>query len=35
LIGFGAAIFIASLVVGVLGLGQFWVPETLIRLAAP
>jgi energy-coupling factor transport system permease protein len=35
LIGFGAAIFIASLVVGFLGLGQFWVPETLIRLAAP
>jgi energy-coupling factor transport system permease protein len=33
LIGFGVGIFVASLAVGFLGLGQFWVPEELFRFA--
>ena len=32
LIGFGIAIFAASLAAGFVGLGQFWVPEALVRL---
>jgi energy-coupling factor transport system permease protein len=33
LIGFGVAILIASLVLGFIGFGNFWVPEALFRLA--
>lgn len=33
LIWFGVAILIASLVLGFMGYGKFWVPESLIRLA--
>jgi energy-coupling factor transport system permease protein len=34
LIGFGVAIIVISLVVGFFGLGKFWVPPELIKLAA-
>jgi len=33
LIGFGLVIFLASLAIGFLGLGHFWVPEQLVSLA--
>jgi energy-coupling factor transport system permease protein len=33
LIGFGVAILIISLALGFMGLGKFWVPDVLIRLA--
>lgn len=33
LIWFGVAILVVSLVLGLLGYGEFWVPEALIRLA--
>lgn len=33
LIGLGVAIFISSLVLGLMGYGTFWVPEALIKLA--
>lgn len=33
LIGFGLVMLLASFAVGFVGLGQFWVPEQLIRLA--
>jgi energy-coupling factor transport system permease protein len=33
LVAFGIFIFIASLVVGFVGLGKFWVPPELIKLA--
>jgi energy-coupling factor transport system permease protein len=33
LIWFGVAIFVASIVLGFLGFGKFWVPEALLRLA--
>jgi energy-coupling factor transport system permease protein len=33
LIGFGVLVFVASLAAGFAGLGKFWVPEALIRLA--
>ena len=33
LIGFGVAILVASLVLGFMGYGKFWVPDALLRLA--
>jgi hypothetical protein len=33
LIWFGVALLVGSILLGLLGYGNFWVPESLIRLA--